>query len=77
MIPPGANQFPAGGNCVKVFPIVLYDKFFFVFRRETALLCHGGSRMIKSNRDVLRVYVVNADDAEGNVSSIKADRAGM
>lgn len=59
------------------FLAVLYERCFLVFSRETALLCHGGSRMMTSKRDVLRVYDVNVEEAEGNVSRIKEDREGI
>jgi hypothetical protein len=41
------------------------------------LLYHGGSRMIKSNRELVRVYEVNPDEADGNVSVMNEERAGM
>jgi hypothetical protein len=76
-MPPGLSQFPTGGSSVRISFMVLYERFFFVLRRETALLCHGGSRMIKSKRELLSVYVVNAEDAEGKVSRTNDDRAGI
>jgi hypothetical protein len=75
-IPPGPSQFPTGGSSVGISFMVLYDRCFLVLRRETALLCHGGSRMIKSKRELLSVYVAKAEDAEGKVSRINDDRAG-
>lgn len=76
-IPPDASQFPTGGSWTNKLSIVVYDISFLVLRRATELLYHGGSRMIKSNRELVRVYEVNPDEADGNASMMNEERAGM